>query len=139
MGRPSPQTRKLAVSSGLFLYDSDAYSDDLPYWTTVEGKSHLIVPYSLDNNDSRFTRAQGFNIGDEFFQYLRDGFDYLYRQGETSPRMMSIGLHCRMIGRPGRIGSLEKFIDHVQGHSYVWICCRRDIARLWHDRHPPAT
>ena len=134
-GRPSGNTRRLAARNG-FLYDCDAYNDDLPYWVKVEGRQHLVVPYSFDNNDSRFGRAQGFDVADEFFTYLRDGFDYLWRQGETSPRMMSIGLHCRQIGRPGRILGLERFIDHVLAHERVWCCWRRDIARHWMERHP---
>jgi putative urate catabolism protein len=135
-GRPSPNTRQLVVETGLFEYDSDAYNDDLPYWTVVGGTPHLVVPYTLDNNDSRFTRGQGFDVGEEFFQYLKDGFDYLYAQGERRPRMMSVGLHCRMIGRPGRIGSLARFIDYVKGHDRVWLPFRRDIARHWKARHP---
>ena len=135
-GRPSPNTRKLVVAEGGFLYDSDAYDDDLPYWVTVDGKGHLVIPYSFDNNDSRFTRSQGFDLADEFFAYLRDGFDWLYAEGAKTPRMMSVGLHCRLIGKPGRIGGLTKFLDHVRRHDDVWLCRRVDIARHWHARHP---
>jgi putative urate catabolism protein len=135
-GRPSPNTRKLVVAEGGFLYDSDAYDDDLPYWVRVDGKGHLVIPYSFDNNDSRFTRSQGFDLADEFFTYLRDGFDWLYAEGAKTPRMMSVGLHCRLIGKPGRIGGLASFLDHVQKHDDVWLCRRVDIARHWHTRHP---
>lgn len=135
-GRISPNTRRLVAAEGGFLYDSDAYDDDLPYWMTVEGKGHLILPYTLDNNDSRFTRSQGFDLAEEFFIYLRDAFDWLYAEGATTPRMMSVGLHCRLVGRPGRIGGLARFLDHVQKHGDVWICRRIDIARHWRTRHP---
>ena len=110
----------------------------MPYWVTVSGKPHLILPYSFDNNDSRFTRSQGFDIADEFFQYLRDGFDWLYAEGATAPRMMSVGLHARLIGKPARIAGLARFLDHVQQHRDVWICRRVDIARHWRARHPYA-
>jgi putative urate catabolism protein len=135
-GRPSPNTRRLVVEEGGFLYDSDAYDDELPYWVTVSGKQHLILPYSFDNNDSRFTRSQGFDLAEEFFTYLRDGFDWLYAEGATTPRMMSVGLHCRLIGKPARIAGLARFLDHVQRHKDVWICRRVDIARHWRTRHP---
>lgn len=135
-GRPSPNTRRLVVEEGGFLYDSDAYNDDLPYWTTVEGKPHLVVPYTLDNNDSRFSRAQGFDTGDEFFTCLKDSFDLLYAEGATAPKMMSVGLHCRLVGRPGRIGGLARFLDRVEKHDGVWICRRIDIARHWRKHHP---
>ena len=135
-GRPSPNTRRLVVAEGGFLYDSDAYDDDLPYWVTVDGKGHLVIPYSFDNNDSRFTRSQGFDLADEFFAYLRDGFDWLYAEGAKMPRMMSVGLHCRLIGKPGRIGGLARFLDHVRRHDDVWLCRRVDIARHWRARHP---
>ena len=137
-GRPSLNTRRLVVAEGGFLYDSDAYDDELPYWVTVSGKPHLVLPYSFDNNDSRFTRSQGFDIADEFFQYLRDGFDWLYAEGATAPRMMSVGLHARLIGKPARIAGLARFLDHVQKHQDVWICRRVDIARHWRARHPYA-
>ena len=139
-GRDSPNTRKLVVDQGL-LYDSDYYGDDLPFWTKVtnssgEEKSHLVVPYTLDTNDMRFATPQGFNSGEQFFQYLRDSFDVLYREGEEIPKMLSIGLHCRLIGRPGRFAALQRFMDYVQSHERVWICRRVDIARHWIERHP---
>ena len=134
-GRNSENTRKLVVEEGGFLYDSDAYNDDLPYWVSMLGKRHLVVPYTLDANDMRFATAQGFNSGEQFFVYLRDSFDTLYRESSDTPRMMSVGLHCRLIGRPGRIRSIERFIDHVQKHENVWMCRRVDIARHWYDYH----
>ncbi len=136
-GRDSPNTRRLVVEHGGFLYDADAYADELPYWTRVAGKPHLVVPYTLDANDMRFASAQGFNAGDQFFNYLRDAFDVLYAEGEDTPRMLSVGLHCRLIGRPGRFRALQRFLDHVQAHDRVWVCRRVDIARHWHARHPP--
>ncbi len=135
-GRCSPNTRRLVVEAGGFLYDADAYNDDLPYWVTVGGKPHLVVPYTLDTNDMRFATIQGFNSGDQFFAYLRDAFDVLYAEGATSPRMMSVGLHCRLVGRPGRAASLARFLDYAQGHDDVWICRRIDIARHWIEHHP---
>ncbi|MCG8545289.1 MAG: allantoinase PuuE [Alphaproteobacteria bacterium] len=135
-GRSSPNTRRLVAEEGGFLYDSDDYNDDLPFWIQVEGKPHLVVPYTLDNNDMRFATAPGFNSGDQFFAYLRDAFDVLYAEGAETPRMMSIGLHCRLVARPGRIKSLERFIDHVLAHDDVWLCRRIDIARHWRERHP---
>ena len=136
-GRDSPNTRRLVVEHGGFLYDADSYADDLPYWVEVEGKPHLVVPYTLDANDMRFAAPQGFNSGDQFFTYLRDTFDALYAEGATAPKMMSVGLHCRIIGRPGRIVALQRFLDHVARHKRVWICRRIDIARHWHATHPP--
>ena len=138
-GRDSPNTRRLVVEHGGVLYDADSYADDLPYWETVGGKPHLVVPYTLDANDMRFATSQGFNTGEQFFTYLRDTFDLLYREGETAPKMMSIGLHCRLIGRPGRAGALERFLDYVRQHDGVWICRRVEIARHWYDRHPCKT
>ena len=140
-GRDSPNTRRLVVDSGNFLYDSDYYGDDLPFWTEVktssaETKPHLVIPYTLDTNDMRFATPQGFNSGEQFFQYLRDSFDVLYAEGETAPKMLSIGLHCRLAGRPGRFAALQRFLDHIQNHEQVWICRRVDIARHWIDRHP---
>ena len=135
-GRTSPNTRSLVAQEGGFLYDADDYSDDLPFWTKVDGKEHLVVPYTLESNDMRFAAPQGFNAGDQFFNYLRDGFDVLYREGAETPRMMSIGLHCRIVGRPGRIASLERFIDHALAHDDVWFCRRIDIARHWREHHP---
>jgi putative urate catabolism protein len=134
-GRNSPHTRKLVVEEGGFLYDSDSYADDLPYWVHDYGKPHLVIPYTLDNNDMRFATAQGFNCGDQFFAYLRDAFDVLYAEGEIAPKMMSIGLHCRLVGRPGRAASLARFLDYVQQRDRVWICRRSDIARHWHEHH----
>jgi len=141
-GRDSPNTRRLVVEQGGLLYDSDYYGDDLPLWQQVktsdgESKSHLIVPYTLDSNDMRFATAQGFNSGEQFFEYLRDSFDVLYAEGEHSPKMMSVGLHCRLVGRPGRFRALQRFLDYVQSQERVWICRRIDIARHWIDRHPP--
>ncbi|WP_415323716.1 allantoinase PuuE [Candidatus Pelagibacter sp. Uisw_127] len=130
-GRCSPNTRDLVMEDGGFLYDSDSYSDDLPYWETRNKKSQLIIPYTLDNNDMRFTTNQGFNTGDHFFTYLKDSFDTLYEEGKTSPKMMSVGLHCRLIGKPGRIQSLKKFLDYVLKHEDVWLCKRIDIAKHW--------
>ena len=139
-GRTSDNTRKLLVEEGGFLYDADAYNDDLPYWTRIADKDHLVVPYTLDANDMRFATPQGFNSGEQFFAYLRDSFDALYVEGARVPRMMSVGLHCRLVGRPGRIHALERFIDHVQQHDEVWICRRIDIARHWREHHsPPGT
>lgn len=134
-GRNSPNTRRLVVEEGGFLYDADAYADDLPYWVKVDGKSHLVVPYTLDNNDMRFSTAQGFSNGDEFFVYLRDAFDQLYAEGAYAPKMMSIGLHARLVGRPGRARGLVRFLDHIQSHDKVWICRRIDIARHWIAHH----
>jgi len=135
-GRTGANTRRLVAEHGGFLYDSDSYADDLPYWETVAGAPRLIVPYTLDTNDMRFVQAQGFHTGDQFFTYLRDAFDVLCAEGETRPRMLSIGLHCRLAGRPGRLGGLARFLDHIQGHDKVWICRRDAIARHWIARHP---
>ena len=135
---PSVNTRRLIVEEGGFLYDSDAYNDDLPYWVEVEGKSHLVIPYTLDNNDMKYCVAPGFNSGNDFYTYLKDAFDVLYAEGETSPKMMSVGLHARLAGKPGRIAALERFIDYVQSHQQVWICRRIDIANHWIEHHPPS-
>jgi allantoinase len=139
-GRDSPNTRKLVVEQGGFLYDSDSYADDLPYWTEVEagGKKvpHLVVPYTLETNDMRFAAMQGFNSGTQFFDYLKDAFDVLYAEGETAPKMLSIGLHNRIVGRPARFASLQRFLDYVQRHERVWICRRADIAHHWKKVHP---
>jgi len=135
-GRLSPNTRRLVVEEGGFLYDADAYNDDLPYWVEVSGKPHLVVPYTLDNNDMKFGTPQGFNSGDDFFTYLRDAFDVLYAEGAKAPKMMSVGLHMRLAGRPGRAAALARFLDYVQGHDRVWVCRRIDIARHWIDHHP---
>ncbi|HTL92512.1 MAG TPA: allantoinase PuuE [Steroidobacteraceae bacterium] len=136
-GRPGPNTRKLLVEIGGFLYDSDAYNDDLPYWTEVSGKRHLVIPYSFDTNDSRLQRGGDFSTGEQFFHYCRDAFDWLYRKGaEGRPRMMSIGLHGRIIGRPSRIGALARLLEHIQRHERVWLCTRAAIAQHWFAHHP---
>ena len=135
-GRLSPSTRRLVVEAGGFLYDADAYNDDLPYWEVVAGKPHLVVPYTLDNNDMKFASAGGFGTGDDWLAYVRDAFDVLYAEGAEHPRMMSVGLHCRLMGRPGRAAALIRFLDHVARHDKVWICRRVDIARHWITTHP---
>jgi len=135
-GRCSPNTRRLVAEEGGFLYNADSYADDLPYWDLSTGKPQLIVPYAFDSNDMRFATPQGFNSGDQFFTYLKDTFDVLYREGESRPRMMSIGLHCRLAGRPGRTAALERFLDYAVGHERVWITRRIDIARHWIATHP---
>ena len=144
-GRDSPNTRRLVVEQGGYLYDSDNYGDDLPFWTTVASSHgretpHLVVPYSLDTNDMRFVQAQGFNTGDHFFTYLRDAFDALWKEGDPAgldrPKMMSVGMHARLLGKPGRIGSLQRFLDHVLAHDGAWVPRRIDIARHWIATHP---
>jgi putative urate catabolism protein len=135
-GRTSVNTRRLVAEHGGFLYDADSYADDLPYWEEVAGKPQLIVPYTLDTNDMRFATPQGFNTGEQFFAYLRDAFDTLYAEGVETPKMLSVGLHCRLAGRPARLASLARFLDHVQRHDRVWICRRVEIARHWIARHP---
>jgi putative urate catabolism protein len=147
-GRDSPNTRRLVVEHGGLLYDSDSYADDLPYWTDIEigGEAqrhhvpHLVIPYTLDTNDMRFATAQGFNSGTQFFDYLKAAFDTLYREGDpnglNAPKMLSVGLHCRIVGRPARIEALERFLDYILGHPQVWICRRVDIARHWINTHP---
>jgi putative urate catabolism protein len=135
-GRDSPNTRRLVAEYGGFLYDADSYADDLPYWVEAAGKPHLVVPYTLEANDMRFSTVQGFSSGDQFYSYLRDTFDVLYAEGATAPKMMSVGLHCRIAGRPGRFAALQRFLDHVMKHDRVWICRRVDIARHWHQHHP---
>jgi putative urate catabolism protein len=140
-GRDSPNTRRLVVEHGGFFYDADYYGDDLPFWTevaTADGKKvpHLVVPYALDTNDMRFATAQGFNTGEDFFSYLRDAFDVLYAEGAETPKMLSVGMHCRLLGRPGRFAALQKFLDHLASHDRVWICRRVDIARHWIENHP---
>jgi putative urate catabolism protein len=135
-GRTSPNTRKLVVEDGGFLYDADDYCDDLPFWNLDHGQPQLVVPYTLDANDMRFATAQGFNTGEQFYQYLKDSFDVLYAEGQRSPRMMSVGLHCRLVGRPGRFAALERFIKYVRSYDDVWWCRRVDIARHWHQYHP---
>jgi putative urate catabolism protein len=147
-GRDSPNTRRIVAGHGGYVYDSDSYADDLPYWTEVpierDGAArtvpHLVVPYTLDSNDMRFAAAQGFNSGTQFFDYLKDAFDVLYREGDPAgldaPKMLSIGLHARLVGRPARIAALERFLDHVLAHDRVWICRRIEIARHWIASHP---
>ncbi len=135
-GRPGPNTRRLVVESGGFLYDSDAYNDDLPYWTEVAGRPHLVIPYSFDTNDSRLQRGGDFATGEQFFAYCRDAFDWLYRLGSAGrPRMLSIGLHGRIIGRPGRLGALARLLEHMRRHEGVWLCTRAAIAEHWIARH----
>jgi allantoinase len=140
-GRDSPNTRRLVADFGGFEYDSDHYGDDLPFWTHVtrsDGSSvqHLVVPYTLDANDMRFALPQGFATGDDFFDYLRDSFDVLYAEGAEAPKMMSVGMHCRLLGRPGRFKALQRFLDHVQAHDKVWVCRRIEIARHWRQHFP---
>ena len=143
-GRDSPVTRRLVVEHGGFVYDADSYADDLPYWTEVDCSRgrvpHLVVPYALDTNDMRFATPQGFNSGEQFFAYLRDAFDVLYAEGDPAgadrPKMLSIGLHCRIAGRPGRLAALARFLDHAQSHPRVWFARRIDIARHWIATHP---
>lgn len=135
-GRTSPNTRKLVMEEGGFLYDADSYDDDLPYWYQEGGKSQLVVPYTLDVNDMRFAAFQGFNSGDQYFAYLKDTFDTLYEEGAEAPKMMSVGLHCRLVGRPGRIAALKRFLEYAKSHQDVWFARRIDIARHWHDHHP---
>jgi allantoinase len=135
-GRDSPHTRELVVEHGGFLYDADSYADELPYWVRVGETPHLVVPYTLDANDMRFATAQGFHTAEQFFTYLRDSFDVLYAEGADTPRMLSIGMHCRLLGRPGRFVALQRFLDHLERHERVWICRRIDIARHWRARHP---
>ncbi len=137
IGRASPNSLRLIVEEGGFAYNADSYADDLPYWNTEYGRPQLIVPYTLDANDMRFASPQGFNSGDQFFTYLGDTFDTLYEEGEDSPKMMSVGLHCRLVGRPGRAAALARFIDYVQTHQDVWVCRRIDIARHWIAKFPP--
>ena len=137
-GRMSPRTRRLVVEEGGFLYDSDSYADDLPYWDTAYGRAHLVVPYSLECNDWQFETPHGFSSGEAFFCHLRDCFDVLYEEGAQTPKMMSIGLHCRLSGRPARSAALARFLAHVQNHEQVWVCRRVDIARHWHEHHPHA-
>jgi OHCU decarboxylase len=137
-GRSSINTIPLGMAEGGFLYCADSYADDLPYWIEGPKGPQLVVPYTLDSNDMRFAAAQGFNSGDQFYTYLKDSFDTLYAEGATAPKMLSIGLHCRLVGRPGRAASLARFLDYVRGHDKVWVATRLDIARHWIRKHPPA-
>jgi allantoinase len=134
-GRTSENTRRLVSEYGGFLYDADDYSDDLPFWSNQQ-PGQLIVPYTLDANDMRFTSPQGFNSGDQFFNYLRDAFDTLYDEGAEHPKMMSIGMHARILGRPGRIRAMKRFLDHIEAHDKVWVARRIDIARHWREHFP---
>jgi putative urate catabolism protein len=137
-GRDSPNTRRLLVERGDYAYDADYYGDELPFWVRVQGRDHLVVPYTLDANDMRFATPQGFNTAAHFFEYLRDSFDVLYAEGAETPRMMSVGMHCRLLGRPGRFVALQRFLDHIERHDRVWVCRRIDIARHWKARFPAA-
>ncbi|HEY0121817.1 MAG TPA: allantoinase PuuE [Rhizobium sp.] len=134
---PSVNTRGLLVEHGGFSYDSDAYNEELPYWVRVGDRNHLIVPYSLTNNDAKFMRG-AMATADQFFQFLRDAFDFLYAEGRHAPKMMSVGLHLRIAGHPGRAAGLQRFLDHVSRHDGVWVCRRADIARHWHQYHQPS-
>lgn len=136
-GRDSPNTRRLVVEQGGFLYDSDSYADDLPYWDTSFEQAHLVIPYTLDTNDMRFATPQGFHNAEQFFQYLKDAFDVLYAEGAYAPKMLNIGLHCRIIGRPARFRALQQFVDYVRKHDDIWLCRRIDIARHWHANFKP--
>ena len=136
-GRTSVHTRGLVMEDGGFLYDADDYSDDLPFWFVRGGAHQLVVPYTLDANDMRFATAQGFNTSAHFYRYLVDSFDALYEEGARVPRMMSVGLHCRLAGRPGRVQALKRFCRYIRGFDDIWVCRRVDIARHWHRRHPP--
>ena len=131
LGRASPNTHKIVAQSGQFVYHADSYADDLPYWSEIGGHSQLNVPYTLDTKDMRFATNQGFNSGDQFFSYLKDSFDILYEEGATHPKMLSIGLHCRLVGRPGRVAALARFIDYIQSRPNVWVAKRIDIANHW--------
>ncbi len=136
-GRPGPHTRRLLVEEGGFLYDRDSLADELPYWLRVSGRAHLVIPYSFETNDNRFNENSGFATADQFFTYLRDAFDVLYAEGAAAPKLLSIGLHDRLIGRPARIGGLRRFLEHLRKHDHVWVCRGIDIARHWHQMFPP--
>ena len=136
-GRCSMNTQRLVADEGGFLYSSDSYADELPYWIPAAHGPHLVIPYTLDANDMRFATPQGFNTGEQFLAYLKDSFDLLYREGgEGAPKMMNVGLHCRLVGRPGRAAALERFLDYVQSHDRVWVARRIDVARHWQAEHP---
>ncbi|MBT8137792.1 MAG: allantoinase PuuE [Gammaproteobacteria bacterium] len=136
LGRCSPNTHQIVGEEGSFVYNADSYADDLPYWDLNHGKPQLMMPYTLDANDMRFATAQGFNTGDDFLSYLKDSFDCLYQEGKQQPKMMSVGLHCRLAGRPGRALAVEKFLDYVNSKEKVWLATRIDIARHWIAHHP---
>ena len=135
-GRTSPNTARLVVEEGGFVYDADSYADDLPYYDTRFGKPQLIVPYTLDANDMKFVALNGFTTGEQFFHYLKDAFDVLYAEGETAPKMMSVGLHCRIVGKPPRLAGLKRFLDYIEGFERVWVARRIEIARHWLTEHP---
>lgn len=137
-GRPGPNTRRLVAEHGGFLYDRDALNDELPYWQSVAGRDHLVIPYSYETNDNRFDGNIGFSTADDYFSYMRDAFDMLYAEGADEPRMMSLGLHDRLIGRPGRAVGLARFLDHIAAHEGVWVATGEEIARHWQAVHPPA-
>lgn len=142
-GRDSPNTRQLLAEFPQIKYDCDYYGDDLPFWTTLtnidgETRPHLIIPYTLESNDMKFCSPGGFNSGEQFYQYLKDAFDVLYAEGESAPKMISIGMHCRLLGRPGRFKALQRFLDYIQSHDKVWICRRNDVAQHWYQHHPYA-
>lgn len=142
-GRDSPNTRQLLAEFPQIKYDCDYYGDDLPFWTTLtnidgETRPHLIIPYTLESNDMKFCSPGGFNSGEQFYQYLKDAFDVLYVEGESAPKMLSIGMHCRLLGRPGRFKALQRFLDYIQSHDKVWICRRNDVAHHWYQHHPYA-
>jgi allantoinase len=139
-GRPGANTRRLIVEAGGFLYDRDSLADELPYWVRVGDKMHLVIPYSYEANDNRFNENSGFSTGDDFFNYIRDAFDLLYREGiDGSPKLLSVGLHDRLIGRPGRCGGLVKLLEHMRKFERVWFCRGIDVARHWHKVFPPKT
>ena len=138
-GRTGDNSRRLCVEEGGFVYDADSYSDDLPYYDRSFDPPHLVVPYTLECNDMRFAMSQGFNTAEQFFTYMKDSFDVLYAEGATQPKMMSVGLHCRLSGRPGKAAALARFLDYIQGHDAVWVCRRIDVARHWLERHPPTS
>ena len=136
---PSENTRRLLVEEGGFLYDSDAYNDELPYWTEVVGRQHLVVPYTMDANDGKFATPAGFATPDDMANYVISAFDQLYAEGDTRPAILSVGLHCRISGRPARAHALARVLDHIMKHDQVWFCRRIDIARHWISEHPPET
>ena len=143
-GRDSPNTRELVAEQGGYIYDSDSYADELPYWLNVKvedgnkiaRKPHLVIPYSLETNDMRFSSSPGFTHAEPFYQYLKDSFDTLYEEGQHTPKMLTIGLHCRIIGRAGRITALKKFLKYITGKPDVWVCRRDEIAKHWYENHP---
>ena len=138
IGTPSANTRRLVVEEGGFLYDSDAYNDELPYWDRAHGRPHLIIPHTLDDNDTRLARGLGWGQASDFERSLRDNFDALYREGAEAPRMMTVAVHCRLAGKPGRAAAFARFVDHVLAHDRVWACRRLEIAEHWRAHHPPA-